>query len=88
MHHLSLRVNVQPCNLDVCAHGWIRWGRQPDQKARFYDRRLFVGGYLLRSDKPHDLPLKTIPMSDVFLLYLFEIFEEENGIERVFPPSL
>ena len=27
-------------------------------------------------------------MSDVFLLYLFEIFEEENGVKRVFPPSL
>ena len=32
--------------------------------------------------------LETIPMGDVFLLYFFEIFEEENGIERVFPPSL
>jgi hypothetical protein len=34
------------------------------------------------------LPLKTIPMSDVFLLYLFEILEEENGVERVLSPSL
>jgi len=43
---------------------------------------------LLRSDKPHDLPLKTIPMSDVFLLYLFQIFEEEDGVKCVLPLSL
>jgi hypothetical protein len=30
--------------------------------------------WVIPSDKPHDLPLKTIPMSDVLLLYLLEIF--------------
>jgi hypothetical protein len=34
------------------------------------------------------LPLQTISMSDVLLLYLFEIFQEENGVERVVSPSL
>jgi hypothetical protein len=34
------------------------------------------------------LPLKAIPMSNVFLLYVIESFKEKDGVERVLSPSL